>query len=159
MIKVDVKTEKALDVFCVEGTAPNLGGLIEQLMVWAEGKGAVTASPLIAVFHSNPNEASPDKIKCWACIALASPPGKTVSLKPEGPVQVKKLPETPVAFTLYEGPQSATKEVSLIFEILRWMEQNGYKQAAPARQLYKRFWMEGDVLFTEMETQIPVSKT
>ncbi|MFX1475875.1 MAG: GyrI-like domain-containing protein [Promethearchaeota archaeon] len=120
-------------------------------MNWLRGKGAVTASDPIALFHATPDQApSVENIRCEACIA-AYPP-----LNPDELITQKTLPEVKVAFTSYEGPQSAEKEISIVMKVSNWMKANGYRQAGPVRQVYHRVWLEDDKPFVEMETQIPV---
>lgn len=152
MVEVAVKTVKPVTVYCVEGIPPNLGELLSRLMEWLRRKGAVTASDPIALFHATPDEAPPvEEIRCEACVA-ANPP-----LEPDELVTRRTLPEVKVAFTTYEGPQSAEKDISLVVEVAKWMKQNGYRQVGPVRQVYHRLWLEDDKAFVEMETQIPIN--
>lgn len=149
--EVAVKTVKPVTVYCVEGIPPHLGKLMSTLMEWLRSKGSVTVSDPIALFHANPDQApAVEEIRCEACVA-ANPPQE-----PDEQVTCKTLPEVKVAFTTYEGAQSAEKDISLVVEVSRWMKKNGYRQAGPVRQVYHRIWLEDVKPFVEMETQIPV---
>jgi effector-binding domain-containing protein len=149
--KIALKTVTPLTVYCIEGTPPNLGKLISRLLNWLQENGAVTASDPIALFHATPDQAtSVEDIRCEACVEAYPPPN------PDEQITQKTLPEVKVAFTSYEGPQSAEQEISIVMKISNWMSENGYKQAGPVRQIYHRVWLEDDKPFVSMETQIPV---
>jgi DNA gyrase inhibitor GyrI len=151
MIRVEVKTVKSMEVFCVEGIPPDLGKMMAKLMEWLRSKGAITSSNPVALFHATPDEApNVEEIRCEACVAAIPPP------EPDEQVTWRTLPEVKVAYTTYEGPQSAEKDISLVVEVAKWMKKNGYTQVGPVRQVYHKLWLEDNKAFVEMETQIPV---
>lgn len=151
MSDISVKTVKSIEVFCVEGTPPDLGKMMAKLMGWLQSKSVITVSDQIALFHAMPDEAPKvEDIRCEACASAFPPP------EPDEQVTRKTLPEVKVAYTTYEGPQSAEKDISLVLEISHWMKRNGYTQVGPVRQVYHRIWLEDDKAYVEMETQIPI---
>ena len=151
MSEITVKTVKSMEVYCLEGIPPDLGKMMTTLMEWLQRRDVISVSSPIALFHAMPDEAPKvEDIRCEACVSAFPPPD------PDEQVTRKMLPEVKVAYTTYEGPQSAEKDISLVLEVANWMKKNGYTQVGPVRQVYHRIWLEDDKAYVEMETQIPI---
>lgn len=161
MVEVIVKKIGSFSAFCLEGTPLQVGKMVQALLNWFQAKGAQATSAPTAIFHSTPDEMPPDKIRCEVCIAAKSTSvtADMQPFKPDPPIYSKNLPEIQAACAIIEGPQSADKEIALVFEILNWIKNNSYIQAGPIRQVYLKVWMEGEIPYTRMETQIPIKKT
>lgn len=101
---------------------------INQVIETARGQNVYPAGPLIAIFHSSPDDTRPEAME-WE-VGFPVTPQALV----QAPLEKKTWEFSPVAAGLHLGSYDSTGET--IQKILDWMAENGYVQAGPILETY-----------------------
>lgn len=104
----------------------------------------------MALIHDDPKIIDFRKAQCEICLPIS---GK---IKGQGHVKDKELAKGAFACITHNGPLEKLPETYQI--ILKWIEENGYMIAGPAREVYPKGINEAGGEEVVIELQFPVRK-
>jgi effector-binding domain-containing protein len=156
MSKYDVVIKKveALKVASLRGvvpTPPEQGGLWRELEGYLAMQRVRPAGPCFSLYHDDEH-----KERDWD-IEVCEPLGENAPASER--VKVYELPPVEsMACVVHEGPFVTIQEA--YDAIMRWIDENGYRIAGPAREVYLREAKQGSQTDPETVTEIqfPVEK-
>jgi len=135
-----------------EGPYEEVGKSLEQLSRSLKEKKVKLAGAAMGLFHDDPKAFDPKKARYEVCFPIS---GK---IKGEGEVKGKELEKGAFACITHSGP---IEKISVAYNaILKWIEENGYRIAGPAREIYQKGIGEegGNLQECLIEVQFPVRK-
>ncbi|MDI6754833.1 MAG: GyrI-like domain-containing protein [Thermodesulfobacteriota bacterium] len=154
MSEVSIKFLMGIKVASIEKEGPvgEVGKAIERLYQFLKGKNVKVTGAAMGLFHDDPKSFNPQKAKYEVCLPIS---GK---FKEEGGVKSKELGKGAFACITHTGPIG--KLADTYNTILKWIEDNGYRIAGSAREIYpERIGeVEGNLPEFLIEVQFPVRK-
>lgn len=153
----EIKTKKVEPISVVsqsfQGPYDQTEDVLDGLVGWLMREGHPYCAPPLAVYYDDPEEVAEEDLRGEVCLPVAE------RVQGDEDVEVKELPGTEVAYTMYEGPYGGIIEVyERLFE---WLEENGYRfrEDLGTREIFHRVYGQvesEDELLTEV--QVPVEK-
>ena len=136
-----------------EGPREEVGKTLHQLaQILQEKKIKITGDPL-AMFHGDPKSWDFQKAHYEVCFPISG------RIKGEGEVKGKELGRGAFACITHSGP--IEKLPDAYREILKWIEENGYRVSGTSREIYQKGIGEAEGSPQEclIEIQVPVMGT
>lgn len=151
---VGLKDVEPLTVAAVQSTGSfeEVSAVFMDLFRWVLVNGGEVVSYPMAIFPAPHGQVPAAGVRFEACIPVET--GE--DLVPGTEVEIKRLPQTSVAFARHHG---SIREVGHTYdEVLKWIGDNGYAVAGSSRELYLTNPLQSEEEDMVTEIQIPVKK-
>jgi len=152
MPEVSLKFVMPVKVASTEKKGPreDIGKALGQINQFLKEKKIKVAGSAMALLHEDPKAVDLQKAHFEICMPIS---GK---IKGESEVKERELAKAAFACATHTGPLEKLPEVYQI--ILKWIEDNEYKIAGPAREVYHKGIEESGGEQFVVEVQFPVRK-
>lgn len=154
MSEVSIKFFMPMKVASMEKKAPReeVGKTVAQISKSLQEKKVKVAGAPMGLLHEDIKSIDPQKAQYEVCIPIS---GK---VKGEGEVKGKELEKGAFACITHSGPAEKLSEA--YSEILKWVEENGYRISGSTREVYHKGAGEtgGGPQDVIVEIQFPIRK-
>jgi effector-binding domain-containing protein len=151
---VGLKDVEPLTVAAVQSTGSfeEVSAVFMDLFRWVLVNGGKVVSYPMAIFPTPPGQVPAAGVRFEACIPVET--GEDLVSGTE--VEIKRLPQTDVAFARHYG---SMREVGRTYDqVLKWICDNGYTVAGSSRELYLTNPLQSEEEDMVTEIQIPIRK-
>lgn len=152
MPDVSLKFFMPVKVASTEQVSPReqISKTLQQIEAFLKEKKIKVIGSAMALLHDDPKTVDLSKAQCEICMPIS---GK---IKGESAVKDKELAKGAFACITHKGPLEKLADTYQI--ILKWIEENGYMIAGPAREVYIQGLNKAGHEDYVIELQFPVRK-